>query len=71
MFVYIVLDDDGESRSINSIYDENNFKQIYRKYLDRSGIYWSRYYDVVKLELNQDSDTNNYENVYVDDLEEV
>ena len=69
MIIYIVQDYDERPESINSVYDEESFKKEYKKFLDRSGSDWSRYYHVISMLLNIDENHNEYNCPSVRDFE--
>jgi hypothetical protein len=69
MKIYVVTDYDG---NIDSIYDEQTFKNIYKKFVDSFWIdCWHKIYDVVSYELNKDWENNNASYVSVEDVEKL
>jgi hypothetical protein len=69
MIVYVVYDTDDEYKSVNSIYDEETFKKEYKKFLTtQRGLYWDKYYWVVKMKINKDSEHNEYMAVDPDEM---
>jgi hypothetical protein len=69
MILYVVYDYDDGIESVNSIYDEETFKTEYKKFLDRTGNDWGKWYYVVAMELNKDDDHNDYHSVNVKEIE--
>ena len=52
MYIYVVMFDD----SLDAVYSENMFKDIYKEFLNKDGKFWKSLVDIAKVRLDSRND---------------